>query len=102
MVEKAGHEVFSVYEQVRGLDDNFIIEKALNENYLLITNDKDFGEKVFREKQEHNGIILLRLEDERPATKIETIKLLLENHSNKLAGNFVVATEKGVRFARYT
>jgi len=99
-LKKQGHEVFSVYEQARGLDDDSIIQKAYNENYLLITNDKDFGEKVFREKQKHKGIILLRLKDERPAAKIETIKILLENHSNKLAENFVVVTETSARFAR--
>ena len=37
------HEVFSVYDEARGLDDESIIEKANRENYILITNDKDFG-----------------------------------------------------------
>ena len=45
-----GHDVFSVYDEARGTDDDTIIEKACNENRILITNDKDFGEKVFREK----------------------------------------------------
>ena len=66
----------------------------------MITNDKDFGEKVFRENYKHKGIILLRLEDERSIVKIKTIKLLLDNYIKKLADNFVVATETKVRFAR--
>ena len=41
------HDVFSVYDEARGLDDERIVEKASNENYILITNDKDFGELVF-------------------------------------------------------
>ena len=40
-----GHEVFSVYESARGLDDDAIVQKAHLENWILITNDKDFGEK---------------------------------------------------------
>lgn len=99
-LKEQGYEVYSVYEQARGLDDESIIQKAFNENYVLITNDKDFGEKVYRENYKHNGIILLRLEDERPEIKIEVLKLLFENYSNRLADNFVVVTETKVRFAR--
>jgi len=36
------HEVFSVFEEARGMDDDDIILKAVEENWILITNDKDF------------------------------------------------------------
>ncbi len=39
-------EVFSVFEEARGMDDDNIIQKVLEEDWILITNDKDFGEKV--------------------------------------------------------
>ena len=64
------HDVFSVYEQARGLDDDRIIQKTFDENWILITNDKDFGEKVYRERHPHRGIVLLRLDDERTTSKI--------------------------------
>ena len=32
-----GHEVFSVYEEARGMDDNDIIQKAFAENWMLVT-----------------------------------------------------------------
>jgi predicted nuclease of predicted toxin-antitoxin system len=57
------HEVFSVFEDARGMDDDSIIQKAGEENWILITNDKDFGDKVYRDGRLHKGIILLRLED---------------------------------------
>ncbi len=40
------HEVFSVYDEGRGMDDEEIVQKAFDENYILVTNDKDFGEKM--------------------------------------------------------
>ena len=43
-----GHVVFSVYDDARGLDDDAIIYKAYVEYWILIRNDKDFGEKVYR------------------------------------------------------
>ncbi len=91
------HDVFSVYDEARGLDDERIVEKASNENYILITNDKDFGELVFRMRKPHKGVILLRLKDERPKNKIAVLKRVLELYSDKLANNFTVATEKTVR-----
>ena len=94
------HEVFSIYEKSRGMDDDEVIQKAVAEDWILITNDEDFGEKKYRERRPHKGVILLRLEDERTANKIKTIRRLLEDHSSQLSGNFVVVTETRVRFAR--
>jgi predicted nuclease of predicted toxin-antitoxin system len=65
-----GHEVFSVYEDARGVEDDIILQKAFEENWVLITNDKDFGDKVYRNGGLHKGVILLRLEDERALSKI--------------------------------
>jgi predicted nuclease of predicted toxin-antitoxin system len=65
----------------------------------LVTIDKDFGEMVFRERRKHHGVIFLRLDDERAANKIEVLRKLLENYSERLSEMFVVATETSVRFA---
>jgi predicted nuclease of predicted toxin-antitoxin system len=46
-LQSMGHSVLSIYDELRGSDDNSIIHKANDENYIIITNDKDFGEKVF-------------------------------------------------------
>jgi len=94
------HDVFSVYEQARGMDDDAIVRKTFAENRILITNDKDFGEKVYRERWPHKGIILLRLDDERAEVKIEAMRQLLGSYADRLADQFVVVTETRVRFAR--
>ena len=94
------YEVFSIFEDVRGMDDDDIIQKAAEENWILITNDKDFWDKVYRDGRLHMGIILLRLEDERPASKIKVLSYLFENYINRLPESFVVVTETTVRFAR--
>jgi len=94
------HDVFSVYEQARGMDDDAIIHKAFAEDWILITSDKDFGEKVFRERRPHKGIVLLRLDDERAANKITVLQRLLASYSDRLSEQFVVVTDMGVRFAR--
>jgi predicted nuclease of predicted toxin-antitoxin system len=95
-----GHEVFSVYDSARGIDDSEIVKKAFDENWILITNDKDFGEQVYRERKPHHGVVLLRLENERAQSKIEVLKRLLISHSDNLPEQFIVVTEKSVRFAK--
>jgi predicted nuclease of predicted toxin-antitoxin system len=94
-----GHDVFSVYEQARGSDDAAVLGKAHGEQRILITGDKDFGDKVYRQHLPHCGIVLLRLEDERSSAKIATLRKLLDNHATALENRFVVVTEKQVRFA---
>jgi predicted nuclease of predicted toxin-antitoxin system len=95
-----GHEVFSVYDEARGMDDDHIIQKTFTENWILMTNDKDFGEKIYRERHPHKGVVLLRLEDERTPVKIQILKRLLESYIDRLPNQFVVVNEKTVRFAR--
>jgi predicted nuclease of predicted toxin-antitoxin system len=95
-----GHEVFSVYEDARGVEDDIILQKAFDENWVLITNDKDFGDKVFRNGRLHKGVVLLRLEDERVTSKIMVLSHLLEKYIDRLPNAFVVVTQKQVRFAK--
>jgi predicted nuclease of predicted toxin-antitoxin system len=94
------HEIFSVFDESRGMEDDEVIQKSYNENWILITNDKDFGEKVYRERRPHRGVIFMRLEDERAANKIEVLRRLLEGYADNLADRFVVVTDTRVRFAR--
>jgi predicted nuclease of predicted toxin-antitoxin system len=96
----AGHEVFSVFDEARGAEDDEVIRKAYDGSWILITNDKDFGEKVYRERRPHRGIIFMRLEDERAANKVEVLRRLLEGYADRLADSFVVVTDTRARFAR--
>lgn len=98
-LREQNHEVFSVFDEARGMTDDDILTKSFSENRILITNDKDFGEMVFRERRKHRGIIFLRLEDERAANKIEVLRRLLENYAEKLPEQFVTVTETKVRLA---
>ena len=95
-----GHEVFSVYEQARSISDDAIIEKAYREQWILITNDKDFGEKVYRERRPHHGVIFLRLSDDRAAKKIDALRRFLSAYAERLPNQFVVVSEGQVRFSK--
>lgn len=82
------------------MNEDDIIKKAYDENWILITNDKDFGEQVYRNRRLHKGVILLRLKDESASSKIFVLSQLLQNYPKQLADTFIIATEKQVRFTR--
>jgi len=98
-LREQGYEVFSAYEQSRGADDDVLLEKAFSENWILITNDKDFGEKVYRERRPHHGVIFLRLNDERTANNVLVLERLLAQYADQILDRFVVVTDERVRFA---
>lgn len=68
------------------------------EGRILITIDKDFGEIVFLQKSLSLGIILLRIKGQKVEVKLKLIKELFQNYRNKLLNNFVIITDKKLRF----
>jgi predicted nuclease of predicted toxin-antitoxin system len=93
----AGHDVLAVAETIPQADDPEILIRAMNERRILITNDKDFGELVFRGGQTHHGVVLLRLHDEKSTNRVRVIKDVVERYADRLPGHFAVATDASVR-----
>ncbi|MDE2060433.1 MAG: DUF5615 family PIN-like protein [candidate division NC10 bacterium] len=46
----------------------------MSEGRILVTNDKDFSDLVFRSGQAHQGVVLFRLHDESPATRVRVVE----------------------------
>ena len=92
-----GYDVLAVAETIPQADDSDILARASSEGRILVTNDKDFGELAFRVGQVHEGILLLRLQDERPTNCVRVLKAVLEQYAARLPSHFTVATESGVR-----
>jgi predicted nuclease of predicted toxin-antitoxin system len=78
-------------------DDADILTRATAERRVVVTNDKDFGELVFRSGRAHQGILLLRLRDDSAANRVRVVKSVLDGYGDRLAGHFVVATDNNVR-----
>ncbi len=45
------HEDISVYEESPGVSDDEVLHKAHSELWILITNDKDLGEMIYRQQK---------------------------------------------------
>ena len=52
-----GITVYSIVEEIPSITDKSVLLFAFEKNALLITEDKDFGELVFRLQLPHHGIL---------------------------------------------
>jgi predicted nuclease of predicted toxin-antitoxin system len=93
----AQHDVLAVAEVMPQADDDEILQLAVTENRILITNDKDFGELVYRSNLPHRGVLLLRLNDDSATHRAHIIQSILEHYADQLEDAFVVATERHIR-----
>lgn len=92
-----GHDVLAVAETMPQASDPDILTQAMSEGRILVTNDKDFGELVFRSSKAHSGVLLLRLHDESAANRVRVVMTVLDQHADRLSSSFTVATEGYVR-----
>ena len=93
-------DVRYVTEITPSINDEEVIRFANDEGRILITNDKDFGELVFRQSKIIVGVLLIRATNERASNKIRLVREVLEKARNKLAGYFVVVNEAGIRMKK--
>ena len=96
-LRRLGHDVLAVADELPQADDAVILAEAVQESRVLVTNDKDFGELVFRRGQAHVGVILLRLRDESPANRVRVVQAVLEQCTDVLPDHLVVATDSHIR-----
>lgn len=92
-----GHDVLYFAETAQSTDDEAILERSNRENRILITRDKDFGELVYRMKQIHAGIILVRLEEVSSALRAQIAANFLFENLTLLHGHFIVLQPSGAR-----
>ncbi|MCF6148290.1 MAG: hypothetical protein E3K37_06495 [Candidatus Kuenenia sp.] len=64
----------------------------------MLTNDKDFGEIVFRQKLISSGIVLFRIRGQDTMEKLKLLRKVLISHKDRISKHFVVITKEKVRF----
>lgn len=96
----ANFDVIDIKEQSPGIKDSEVLSAAAGVGAILLTNDKDFGELVFRERAISNGVILLRFEIAPVAEKIERLLNVLAEHGDELTGAFTVISSAALRIRK--
>ncbi len=95
-----GHDTVYIAELSPSISDEQVLNAANSRNALLLTEDKDFGELVYRLGRVHAGVVLIRLAGLPPATKAETVARVLQDRATELLGAFSVISPGAVRIRK--
>ncbi len=92
------HDVVYVAESQRGAADPDVLRRADSEQRILLTEDKDFGELVYRLRRPAHGIVLLRFDVAQRTLKIPRLRSLVAIAAERLPGTLVVLEATKTRF----
>ena len=94
-----GHDVRSALEWAPNASDSALLALALEEQRILITEDKDFGELAFVRRLPHPCIV--RFTDMPIAEKVVAMRRLIRDYSAEMhEGQMIVVTRSRVRIRR--
>ena len=88
-----GHDVLSVLAIDPKASDERLMALAIEEDRVLVTEDKDFGELVFVRRLPHGPIV--RLVELSVDEQVRGIAELLERHAGELIGPVLVTVTRG-------
>ncbi len=98
LLENAGYDMVYVGDWKSSASDEEVLRKAEEEDRILITDDKDFGELVFRLGRPTKGVILFRTSTTNPVKRFCLLDKILK--SIDVRGKFVVLKDDAVKLRK--
>ena len=95
-----GHMVVYIAEESPGITDEVILALANQQDAILATRDKDFGELVYRMNQVTQGVLLVRLDGLHPDTKATIVSAAITTHGAEMIGAFTVISPGNIRIRK--
>jgi predicted nuclease of predicted toxin-antitoxin system len=97
LLQKSGHEVVYMSDVEPRAPDTEVMNRADREDRLLLTEDKDFGDLVFRQARPVPGIVLLRIDSARRLRKGPRLLAAVERFGDTLFGRYTVIEDARFR-----
>lgn len=91
-LREAGHDVVAVAETSVGATDEMVLQLAVREERVLLTEDKDFGQLVYAAARSAAGVVFMRY----PASRRV---VLVSTQQERLIGCFAVVQPGRVRIS---
>ena len=92
------HPVIDLYP---GSNDNEVLAYCIQNDFILITEDKDFGDLTIRLNKPHKGIILLRLSGLDILIKRELVANSFTKNHMEFKNSFSVLNSRKLRIRKY-
>lgn len=91
-----GHDIATASDRA-GAPDPEVLSRALAEDRVLLTNDKDFAELTFLQQKAASGIVLIRLPRLRGPEKAARVLEVVGSQGERLYGVFTVVEAEAIR-----
>ena len=98
-LRQAGHDVIAIAEVEQGAADDQVLERALNDKRILITEDRDFGKLVFAHGRSSAGVMRVRFHSSVRAAKPTSVVQAVAQLGSRLENAFVVVEPGRVRIS---
>ncbi len=99
-LREAGFEVQTVSDLHPQASDAEVIRLALKEKFILLTEDKDFGQLVYSHGQKFLGVVLLRFPSAAAKQVARDVVRLVNKLGDTLAGCFITVQPGKIRMTR--
>jgi predicted nuclease of predicted toxin-antitoxin system len=98
LLEESGHDILRIADEMPGATDRQVLERAIEENRIILTFDRDYGELIFRHKARNvNGIVYFRFAPTSPDEAGVILSGILQEQGITLAGMFTVIERDRIR-----
>lgn len=92
-----GHDCLHAELEASGMSDDDLLAMAVEQQRVIFTADKDFGELVFRRMVPAVGVILIRFRVPTEAERFDLFRKHWPTIERCAQGHFVVVTDRRVR-----
>jgi predicted nuclease of predicted toxin-antitoxin system len=96
-LRELGHDVAYMSDVAPRATDAEVMRHAHNEHRLLLTEDKDFGDLVFRQARPVPGIVLLRIDSSRRSIKGARLQAAIDRFGESLFDRYTVIEDARFR-----
>ncbi len=96
-LRKLGHDVAYMSDVAPRATDAEVTRRAHNESRLLLTEDKDFGDLIFRQARPVPGIVFLRIDSAHRSLKGARLQAAIDKFGETLFGRYTVIEEARFR-----
>ena len=96
-LRSSGYDVLAIAEIARRAEDLHVIRMALEQDRILLTEDKDFGQLVFAQAQQSAGVVLIRYPSRNRRDLPIAVMDFIRQSGASLGDRFAVVTPGRVR-----
>lgn len=101
-LKEKGYDVLSIGMDNPSVLDSEIMKIAINEERMIMTFDRDYGELIFRHNYKpEQGVIYLRLDKYQPHEPGLIIEEIITNKEIDLTRTLTVVDKNGIRQRKY-